>query len=120
MRLRYTYKVSRGAASYKGEEVQVGNGGWSSSTTRDIYDRHGIRLVFTVSGKVGRFDFQNFILRECTNSFIPICSRNLLIRHMIVYADDRVYDIHGLDCLRGGVRRQICAVRLASLGTVKP
>jgi hypothetical protein len=62
--LRYTYKVSKGAASYTGEEVQVGS--WSD-TSRTIYDRHGVRLVFTVSGKVGRWDFQNFILRECAN-----------------------------------------------------
>ncbi len=64
--LRYTYKVSRGASSYKGEEVQVGATGWSDSK-RTIYDRHGIRIVFTVSGKVGRWDFQNFILRESPN-----------------------------------------------------
>jgi hypothetical protein len=43
--------------------VQVGAGGWSDSK-RTIYDRHGIRIVFTVSGKVGRWDFQNFILRK--------------------------------------------------------
>ena len=63
MPLRYTYKVSRGANSYKGEEVQVGPSGWSD-TKRTIYDRHGVRVVFTVSGKVGRWDFQNFILRK--------------------------------------------------------
>merc|ERR1712188_227653 len=51
----------------------MGKAAWTDSS-REIYDRHGIRLVFTVSGKVGRWDFQNFILQWMTFMGLTACA----------------------------------------------
>ena len=51
-------------AEYKGAQVTYAS---SSASTREIYDRHGIRLVFTVTGKVGHYDTQTFLTQLVTS-----------------------------------------------------
>ena len=53
-------------AEYKGAEVTYAEdaGGIQS---REIYDRHGVRLVFTVTGNIGHFDKQTLLIQLVTS-----------------------------------------------------
>lgn len=61
---RYHYTVDHiKQEEYKGAEVSYVDGG---SGERHIYDRHGIRLVFTVTGNVGHFDLPTLFIQLVT------------------------------------------------------
>lgn len=58
-RFKYHYRVSHVKNSeYKGEQVELGSGGSQNATPRVVFDRHGIRMIFGITGVVGQRDMQ--------------------------------------------------------------
>jgi ATP P2X receptor len=57
--VRYQYHVSRVAnTKFKGEQVITSK----NIDKRVIFNRHGVRIIFTQSGTLGQFDFQTLLL----------------------------------------------------------
>lgn len=62
--VRYTYSVRHvPSTEFKVEEPMYGVAATGGAVQRTIVDRHGIRIVFLQTGKIGTFDFQNFLVQ---------------------------------------------------------